>query len=116
MFGDAITWTLEQLRPAGINAAADPADLNTPGVWVVPGRAVLPTLDDDLTETTITLYLVAGSLPSNEAIASLDALTAQVAQVVRVRDVEAVQVSLPNHNPAGLPAYRATATLHITKE
>lgn len=116
MFGEAITWTLEQLHAASINAAADPADLNTPGVWVVPQRATLPTLDDDLTDVSLSLYLVAGALPGPDAVDALDALTRQVNQVIRVRDVTAVQVSLPNHNPGGLPAYRATTTLHITKE
>lgn len=116
MFGSAITWTLEQLHAAGINAAIDPADLNTPGVWVVPGRATQPTLDDGTTEVTLTLYLVAGTGVGFDAINSLDALTQRVQDVIHVRDVTAVQVALPNHNPAGLPAYRATATLHTTKE
>ena len=116
MFGEAITWALDTLHAAGINAASDPADLNTPGVWVVPAKATSPTLGDALDEVTLTLYLVAGSLPGTEAVTQLDALTAQVHQVIRIHAVEAVQVSLPNHNPAGLPAYKASTTVHITKE
>ena len=116
MFGTAITWALEQLHAAGINAADDPADLNTPGVWVIPDRATMPTLDDELTETTLTLYLVAASIHGPDAIASLDALATQVHQVIRLRTLDAVQVSLPNHNPAGLPAYKTTTTVHVTKE
>ena len=116
MFGDAITWALEQLHAAGINAASDPADLNTPGVWVVPAKATSPTLGDALDEVTLTLYLVAASIHGPDAIAHLDALAAQVHQVIRLRTLDAVQVSLPNHHPAGLPAYKTTITVHVTKE
>lgn len=113
MFAEALTWTVDKLQTAGINAAIDPADLNTPGVWVVPATSERTTLDDQSSEVTLTLYLVAGSMPIPHALDALDALAANVHKVIRLRRLDAVQVALPNHNPAGLPAYRTTITLDI---
>ncbi|MFT3876195.1 MAG: hypothetical protein QM708_07225 [Propioniciclava sp.] len=113
MFGEAVSWVVAQLAAAGISAAADPADLNTPGVWVLPDTSTASTLDDQLHEVTILLYLIVGSLPATDALAALDGLLAGVRAAIRVRSVQAVTVALPNHNPAGLPAYRATINLDI---
>ena len=113
MFAEALTWTVDQLHAAGINAAIDPADVNTPGVWIVPATGERTTLDDQSAEVSLTLYLVAGSMPIPHALDALDALAANVHKVIRLRRLDAVQVALPNHNPAGLPAYRTTITLDI---
>lgn len=112
-FLEAASWVVAQLAAVDVAASLDPADLNPPAVWVTPASLTLPTLDDALTEVALDLYLVVGSLPAAQALDALDALAAQVRQAVTFHQLAAVQVALPNHNPAGLPAYRASIALHV---
>lgn len=114
MFLDAVTWAVSQLRAAGLNACSDPADLNTPGVWVAPATTHRPTLDQVEREVTLTLYLVTGSAAVPAILSSLDSLAAAVDTVVPLGDLEAVTLALPNHHLAGLPAYRSTLTVTVT--
>lgn len=115
-FSKAITWAVDKLRAAGLNACADPADLNTPGIWVAPDRIVYLTLSGDVAEVTMTLYLVTGSGATPAILNTLDSLAAAVASVIELADpLEAITLSLPNHNLAGMPAYRTTVTLTLTE-
>lgn len=115
MYGEAIRWVLDQLERAGINAAADPADLNTPGVWVTPASSTADRMAPRVGVVTLTLYLVTGNTGGLDDVDALDQLHDQVnAAGVVVRDTEAVTVTLPNHSTAGLPALRTTTTLQHT--
>ena len=114
MFAEAISWAVTQLHTANLNACSDPADLNTPGVWVVPATSARRTLDQAAREVTLTVYLVTGSTATPAILDSLDNLAAAVDTVLTLGDLEAVTLSLPNHNLSGLPAYRSTTTVTVT--
>lgn len=115
MFTEALDWLAGQLDAAGIPAAIDPADLQVPGVWLVPGTMTAPTQAGHARQdVTCHLYLVTGNAGARHDLAALDQLATAVAGVLVIRDLEAVRVSLPNHTPGGAPGYHTTTTVTIT--
>lgn len=111
---EVITWLADKLRAAGISACIDPADLNTPGVWIAPNAESLDRLDSTRT-VTVDVYLVTGSAGVVHELRSLDTLTAAARRVVNLPTVTALQLTLPNHHVSGLPAYHAQLELEVSE-
>lgn len=112
MFGTALDHVQQLLKAGGVRAVINPADINPPAVWITPATSSLEYLDDTTATVTLDLYLVAAAAGGRSTVTALDALLGKVrAAGLPARDVESVTVALPNHNPAGMPAYKTTATM-----
>ena len=114
-FTEAIDYTLATWRQAGAQAAGTLADLNTPGVLVVPQSLGDTTLDGSKVNVTLTVYLVAAGHDA-AAVASLDELwnTGRRHGLVGVQ-AKAVSLTAPSHNMAGLPALETTINLEVER-
>lgn len=99
------------LRGQGLRAAADPADVNTPGVWVNLDSATPLTVGDGW-ELSLVLYLIVGEAPYQEAYKALQLLYGQLeaAGVTPDGPVQPWAVVLPV-SPAQLPALRVPLTI-----
>lgn len=98
------------LRGAGVRAAADPADVNTPGVWVTLDQALPLTVGDDW-DHQLVLYLVVPEAPYSMALKGLQELYQDVAAAGVTPDgpVQPWALVLPG-SPAQLPALRVPVT------
>lgn len=115
-FTEAIDYTLAAYRAAGVQAAGTLADLNTPGVLVVPAGITEAVLDGSMVNVSLTVFLVAAGHDAH-AVASLDQLHQVGRQLSLVGPQStAVSITAPNHNLAGLPALQSTINLEVRNE
>lgn len=113
MLVDAITYTVDRLRAAGLAAVADPRDLNLPGAWVYPGTLLRDTLAG-AGEADVQIALVVPDLGGLDTLRALDELLGQAqAAGLGLAEFEPATVTLDNHGAGGLPALIASATIRL---
>lgn len=99
---------VEVLETAGVRAYIDPADVNTPCVWLLP-TDLDPGYLCGSGMLTVELYLVVGDAPT---IHSITALTDLLEQVTNVLDTDGTfDLGAAVQFPGGgvpLPAYKVT--------
>ena len=94
------------LNAAGITAAADPGELNLPGVWVQL-ESVAHTLLSGGVTVRLRLYCIAGDAGTLNALDQLSALYVSVCELVTPNtdtDTTAVGVQLPDNPSSPMPA------------
>lgn len=113
-YGTATAELVAMIEAAGLNATADPRDLELPGVWVSPALIDYDRLDGDVYAGSWELYLIA---PDNGPTVSLDILSDLATVVRRVLpfgEARSVSVQLSNHSPDPLPALQVTIELEVS--
>lgn len=96
------------LTDAGIVASIDASDLQAPCVWVDIDHLSPELMNGDGTVWAV-LHLIAPNAAPLDALALLDALLADVLDVVDPEDdIQAETVILPSNASEGLPALRLT--------
>lgn len=108
----AVEELAQRLRDAGLSASADPAEVNTPGVWVTLDTLAPVTVDDSW-ELVCACFLVCGDLPYPQAYASLQELYTSLAAAGVTPDgpVTHQGLVLPD-SPTVLPALRVPVNLY----
>lgn len=108
-FTAAIAWCAEQLESAGLRGSANPAKVNTPGVWIQIANARGINLDGGW-EVDVNLYAVVGNVNPEQAFAELDKLVDELGVFTLRGELEVVTLNLPQQ--AGLPAVRYPIRVH----
>lgn len=113
----SLLWAVDQLKAAGLNVAADPADVSLPGVIVYPNLVDYERLDADDYTLTLDLVMVAsGGGRALDALDQLGGLLTQVRAILPVGECRAITVALPSQSVDPLPALQATITLSVSPE
>lgn len=100
----ALQGVVDHLVAGGVAAASDPAEVNTPGVWVWPGIARPDRLDGN-GDLEVHLQLVAPDVSAPDALQLLDELLGDVLDLVSPEgDIVPQSVILPG-SPNTLPSY-----------
>lgn len=106
----AVEWAVAELRAAEINATAEPADLNLPGVIVYPAT-VAPRFGEGAIEVALDLLLIARQVRTLDALDQLDELAEAVAGVLEIGELSAIMYRLSSQSADVLPAFKTTVTV-----
>lgn len=119
MLGTDLNAWVEQLRAAGVNAAADPRDLTLPGVWITPNEITFPaTLDLAQCTAQWMITVLAGDSNTLTALDELDTqLAALLAAGVLPDDdtIRPVTVQLPSQAADPLIGFQYTTSTTIER-
>lgn len=109
---DALQDLVDALTAAGVQAATDPSDVNTPGVWVTLDTLTWGTLAGDW-RPEASAYLIVQDKDTRRALDSLQVLLDTIVPSVVVPDGPVVSqgVILPG-DPTPLPALRIPLHLY----
>lgn len=113
-YGEATTEVAQQLREAGLPVETNAQDLTLPGGWLTPNGIEFDRLGLGEYTGRWSLFLVTRN---NDPITSLDDLWEMAAQVRAVFPsyrAQALTVTLANHSPEPLPAFRIEIEMSVS--
>ena len=109
VYTEALDLASNRLEARGIKPCRDLRDLNPPGVYLVPGRAVFQLRAADV---QVIGYLVAAGAGVDPSLGQLDSMLEQARSALPVVDAEPASVQLPAGGDP-VPALRISVNTRV---